>query len=55
LLCLTSRDLRTPPAQLKYGAFAPVTAALEKVLAERHELQLVVARVEGFAQRLRKG
>jgi hypothetical protein len=30
-------------------------AALEKVLAERHELQLVVARVEEFAQRLRKG
>jgi site-specific DNA recombinase len=30
-------------------------AALEKVLAERHELQLVVARIEEFAQRLRKG
>jgi hypothetical protein len=30
-------------------------AALEKVLAERRELQLVVARVEDFAQRLRKG
>lgn len=30
-------------------------AALEKALAERHELQLIVARVEEFAQRLRKG
>lgn len=30
-------------------------AALEKVLAERRELGLVVARVEDFAQRLRKG
>ena len=30
-------------------------SALEKVLAEQRELQLVVARVEDFAQRLRKG
>jgi len=30
-------------------------ASLEKVLAEKRELQLVVARVEDFAQRLRKG
>jgi site-specific DNA recombinase len=30
-------------------------ATLEKVLAERRELQLVIARVEDFAQRVRKG
>jgi site-specific DNA recombinase len=52
---LTELTIRSDRVRARIAQARIELATLEKVLAERRELQLVVARVEDFAQRVRNG